>query len=142
MDLPSVLFFSIEAMKRTSILVLPSKQRLHKLFFLQNFAFRNPAGTRRDTSSLVNRQVDLLEEYYVAFNHIWKQVHHLQQHDPEGSPELGGKEKSRVTCNNSSNSIRIAGVQELQGACVDNKGKILRKFHEHGQKKVCIPSYE
>ena len=56
MDLPS-LFFSIEAMKKNSILVLPSKQRLHKLRLLQKPAVRNPAGTRLDSSSLVNKQV-------------------------------------------------------------------------------------
>ena len=35
MDLSSLFFFSIEAVNRISILVLPSKQRLHKLCFLQ-----------------------------------------------------------------------------------------------------------
>ena len=55
----SLLFFSIEAMKKNSILVLPSKQSLHKLRFLQKLGVRNSAGTRLDSSSLVNKEVDL-----------------------------------------------------------------------------------
>ena len=57
MDLSSLFFFSIEAMKRNSFLVLPSKQRLHKLRFCRNWAVRNPAGTRLDSARLVNKQV-------------------------------------------------------------------------------------
>ena len=57
MNLPSLFFFSSEAMKRNSISVLPSKQRLHKLCFLQKLGCQNPAGTRLDSSSLVNKQV-------------------------------------------------------------------------------------
>ena len=59
MDLSSLLFFSIESMKRNSILVLLLKQRLHKLrFFCRKLAVRNPAGTMLDSSSLVNKQVE------------------------------------------------------------------------------------
>ena len=50
-------FFSIEAINRNSIFVLPSKQRLHRLCFCRNWAVRNPAGTRKDSYSLVNKQV-------------------------------------------------------------------------------------
>ena len=35
-------------------------KKLHTLRFLQNWAVKNPAGTRLDSSSLVNKQVGLV----------------------------------------------------------------------------------
>ena len=57
MDLPSLFFFSIEAMKRNSFLVLPSKQRLNKLHFLQKLGCQKPCWDQARLSSLVNKQV-------------------------------------------------------------------------------------
>ena len=51
------LFFSIEAMKIKSILVLHSKQGFINNVFCRNWAVRYPAGTRLGSSSLVNKQV-------------------------------------------------------------------------------------
>ena len=54
MDLSSLFLFSIEAMKRNSIIVLPSKERLHKLRFLQKLGCQKPCW---DQASLVNKQI-------------------------------------------------------------------------------------
>ena len=55
--LKSPCFFSIEAMKRNPIVVLPSKQMLHKLQFLQKLGCQKPCWDQARLSSLVNKQV-------------------------------------------------------------------------------------
>ena len=57
MDLSSLFFSPIEAMKRNSIFVLPSKQRLHKLCFLQKLGSQKPCWDQARLSSLVDKQV-------------------------------------------------------------------------------------
>ena len=49
--------FSIEAMQKNSILVLPSKQRLQNLCFLQKLGCQKPCWDQARLSSLVNKQV-------------------------------------------------------------------------------------
>ena len=72
MALPSLFFFYIEAMKRNSILVLPSKQRLHKLCFLQKLGCQKPCWDQTRLSSLVNKQV------------AFRQVHNSGRHQRHG----------------------------------------------------------
>ena len=57
LDLSSVFFFFIEAMKRNSFLLLPSKQRLHKLRFLQKLGCQKLCLDQARLSGLVNKQV-------------------------------------------------------------------------------------
>ena len=49
--------FSMEEMKRNSILVFHQNKGFINYVFCRNWGVRNPAGTRLDTSSLVNKQV-------------------------------------------------------------------------------------
>ena len=58
MDISSIFFFSIvEAKKRKSTLVLPSKQRFHKLRFLPKLGCQKPCWDQARLSSLVNKEV-------------------------------------------------------------------------------------
>ena len=58
MDLSSLFIFSIvEAMRRKSSLVSHQNKGFINYVFCRNWAVRNPAGTRLDSSSLVNKQV-------------------------------------------------------------------------------------
>ena len=56
-------FFSVEAMKRNSILVIHQNKGFINYIFCRNWGVRNPAGTRLDTSSLVNKQVATYETW-------------------------------------------------------------------------------
>ena len=55
--LVSTILFSIAAMQRNFTLVLPSKEGFINYVFCRNWAVGNPAGTRLDSSSLVDKQV-------------------------------------------------------------------------------------
>ena len=65
----SLFFFSIEAMKWNSVLVLPSKQRLHNLRFLQKLGCQKPCW---DSSSLVNKQVDFYHQHVLCFGNVFR----------------------------------------------------------------------
>ena len=56
LDLSSFFFSIVEAKNRKSTLVLPSNKGFINYVFWRNWAVRNPAGTRLD-SSLVNKQL-------------------------------------------------------------------------------------
>ena len=55
MDLASLFFFFIKAMKRNSIFVSHKNKGVIKYVFCRKWAVRNPAGTRLDSSGLVKR---------------------------------------------------------------------------------------